>query len=127
MPSATKGGSDFSDDPSRIDLSKKWAIESFPRAAWLALGLRALRAKRKASEQDIKDGVEIITKKFEVHVTRLPNHDELQALVAGVAGVWLAQREFGMIEAVGLPPRLKNGTWREGYILNPRNRTNHPR
>ena len=122
-----QGWQRLSDDPSRIDLSQKWAIESFPRAAWLALGSPALRAKRKTGEQDIKDGVEIITKKFEVHMTRFPNHDELQALVAGLAGVWLARRDFGMIEAVGLPPRLENGTWREGFILNPRNRAIQPR
>lgn len=113
------GWSRLSGDRSRIDLSKKWAIESFPLAAWGALGIRSLPAKSQACEEDLRDRLKIISGKFGVMVSRSPNHDELQALVAGLVGIWLARRDFRMISAVGLPPRIEIGTWREGFILVP--------
>jgi hypothetical protein len=47
------------------------------------------------------------------------SHADLQAAVAGMAGVALEQRNLAGLAFAGVEPLLVDGAWREGYILNP--------
>lgn len=49
----------------------------------------------------------------------LPTHDQLQALVAGVAGLSLLVGHSASYQVVGTAPFFLDGTWREGFIINP--------
>jgi hypothetical protein len=96
------------------------ALESFPTAAWRALGQRPLPAKSAARETGIADWVSLLRAGYRVEFAESPTHDELQAAVAGLGGLaWLAGNDSGY-ELVGHPPEKVNGHWCEGYILNPR-------
>ena len=53
-------------------------------------------------------------------VARLPSHDELQALVAGLAGVAIVAGNPNGYIAEGAPPRKVAGAIVEGLIVNPR-------
>ena len=48
----------------------------------------------------------------------MPNHDELQAVVSGLAGVYLERGDWSRCEVVGEPPFELDGSWREGVIVN---------
>ena len=45
--------------------------------------------------------------------------DELQATVAGLAGVSLERENLAGLAFAGVEPHVVDGTWREGYILSP--------
>jgi hypothetical protein len=47
------------------------------------------------------------------------SYDELQALVAELAGVALDDGNAGGVSIAGVPPIKMDGTWREGFIVNP--------
>jgi hypothetical protein len=47
------------------------------------------------------------------------SHDDLQALVAGLAGVALDDGNAAGVAIAGAPPVRLEGTWREGFIVNP--------
>jgi hypothetical protein len=96
------------------------ALESFPSSAWSALGIPRLPAKAKASASDIKDRVLELKRRFPLQLASEPNHDELQALVAGLAGIGLELEDMGRYTVVGANPRLVEGICREGFIINPR-------
>lgn len=94
------------------------AIESFPTAAWRGLGLDPLPSKSKSESSTLGEWLETLTSRHPIEVERPPGHDELQALVASLAGLALARGDRSSYEAVGAPPVLIDGIWREGYILN---------
>ena len=96
------------------------ALESFPSSAWTALGIPPLPAKNKACAADIEDRVLELKRRFSLQLAVEPNHDELQALVAGLAGVGLELGDARRYTAVGATPRIIEGIWREGFIVNPR-------
>ena len=48
-----------------------------------------------------------------------PSHDELQALVAGLVGPAIEQRNMAGLCISGVGPVLREGTHREGFIINP--------
>lgn len=93
-------------------------IESFPTQAWRSLGLAALPSRAKAAslepwrQQLLRLGLR--------EVPETVSHDELQAIVAGLAGVQLLRDGFGAVDARGCEPRYEAGHWREGWILSPR-------
>lgn len=95
-------------------------LESFPSSAWIALGIPPLPAKNKASAADVEDRVLELKRRFSLQLAAEPNHDELQALVAGLAGVGLELGDSRRYTAVGANPRIVGGIWREGFIVNPR-------
>jgi hypothetical protein len=95
------------------------AIESFPTSAWRSLGLTPLPAKRKSNSADIAAWLDSLRGLFDLDVRGDLNHDELQATVAGLAGVALERRNTTGIAFAGVDPFVVQGTWREGYILNP--------
>ena len=50
---------------------------------------------------------------------RPPNHDQLQAIVGGLPGLALEERNTDAVRIVGNPPRREDGHWREGFIVLP--------
>ena len=95
------------------------AVESFPLSAWRSLGLKILPAKAKATEQDIHDRLASLTAMFNLTVSQEPNHDELQALVSGLAGIALLRGDAAAFRIEGVAPFNLEGTVREGLIVNP--------
>jgi len=95
------------------------AIETFPYAAWRSLDLRALPAKSKTSPSILQDRRNALLSVFPTRMDTEPNHDELQALVAGYAGLAIARREAQGFALTGEAPFLLDGVVREGFIATP--------
>jgi hypothetical protein len=98
------------------------ALESFPTAAWKGLGLKPLpgKGKLKGAALDAELGERLaMLRSFELDIPGAPTHDELQAIAAGLAGVSILRRVRDQIRTYGQPPRLVDGTFREGYIVVP--------
>jgi hypothetical protein len=95
------------------------AIESFPLSAWRQLGLRPLPAKSKAKIGHLQQAAGDLRKMFPLKVPEGLSHDQLQALVASLVGVPLAQGRQAGYSASGMMPTVVDGTWREGFIVNP--------
>jgi len=98
------------------------SIESFPTHAWrmLALaGIRPLPAKQKVRDA-VKPWVDALRDHCAVRwPPRLPSHDELQAVVAGLAGILMERYGTESCAVNGLPPYMEDGLWREGFIVSP--------
>jgi hypothetical protein len=95
------------------------AAESFPTAAWKSLGLPPLPAKAKCKGSVVRDAARLPVSERGVAFGADPNHDQLQAVVSGLAAIALVQGNFDAISVVGESPTYKDGCWREGFILNP--------
>jgi hypothetical protein len=95
------------------------AVESFPSSAWRQLGLRPLPAKKKARFEHLQEATNALRHMFPLDVPDGLSHDELQALVAALAGVPLARGYSGGYVATGITPSVVEETWREGFIVNP--------
>jgi len=95
------------------------ALESFPRAAWKALGVRPLPAKKKATRHDLGCAADSLRRLFPVQFPEGMTHDELQALVAAFAGVAYARGCKAGYTVAGVAPSHLGGSWREGFIINP--------
>jgi len=95
------------------------AVESFPLSAWRSLKIPQLPSKAKSKDHDMARCVAALRAIVPLSIAASLDHDELQALVGGIAG--LAGLPGIGIDAhmVGLPPRVVDGTWREGFIVNP--------
>jgi hypothetical protein len=98
------------------------SIESFPTHAWRTLELAAIRplpAKEKVRDA-VKPWVDALRNRCAVRwPPRLQSHDELQAVVAGLAGILMERYGMGSCAVPGLSPYLQDGTWREGFIVSP--------
>lgn len=97
----------------------RFLVESFPLSAWRSLDLPILPAKSKASHENIQERATALARMFSFDLGREPGHDELQALVAGLAGIAIEASNYAGISVAGRAPLLVDGTWREGYIANP--------
>lgn len=94
------------------------AIESFPTQAWRSLGLspmpgRANTPSLEPWQQQLSD----------VGLEGLPasaSHDEIQAAVAGLAGLQMLDGGLARVELAGCNPFLQHEHWREGWIIIPR-------
>ena len=95
------------------------ALEVFPHAAWRRLGLTPLPAKAKCAPPQLAACALALREAQRVRTNRAPSHDELQALVAGIAGLSLLERDDSAYELLGQPPSLIDDHWREGFILMP--------
>ena len=95
------------------------AIESFPMAAWKAVGLPPLPAKSKVSDEDLARWITMLKALFPVSVPEGTSHDDLQAVVSGLAGIGALNPDLASYSVAGVAPVFEGGTWREGYILNP--------
>jgi len=94
-------------------------VESFPTSAWRKLGIRPLPGKSKAKRGDIQDRLFRLQKLLGFRAYREPTHDELQALVAGVAGVAILAGKTSGYCVQGSPPKEVDGVILEGFIVNP--------
>lgn len=92
------------------------AVESFPLAAWRSLQIPSLPAKAKARQEDISDRLRRLHALVPLRLNGDPTHDQLQAIVAGLAG--FPDRFDVRLE--GVAPRVIDRTWREGFIVLPR-------
>jgi hypothetical protein len=102
-------------------------VEVFPLAAWRSLNLPSLPAKRKCSSRVIADRASILSETYGLQLKRAPNHDELQATVAGLVGVALAGHTRLHFINIGTEPFVKDGTYREGFIVTPSAGSQAPR
>ncbi len=95
--------------------------ETFPTAAWRRLGLASLSGKKRGRDQrvEVAEALRRLQERVDLRVDRTPNHDEIQALVAGVAGVWWERGASARVKWHGEPPFRLDGAWREGYIITP--------
>ncbi|MEN6488942.1 MAG: DUF429 domain-containing protein [Smithella sp.] len=101
------------------DMASLLAIESFPLSAWRQLGLRPLPAKSKATMGHLQQAAGDLSKMFPLKVPVGLSHDQLQALVASLAGVPLALGRKAGYSVSGMMPSVVGGIWREGFIVNP--------
>jgi hypothetical protein len=93
------------------------AAETFPTHAWRRLGYPPLPGK--GARVSVSDWRGYLTERL---VTRLPStvsHDEVQAVVGGLAGLALLAGGFEACDVRGTDPFLERGSWREGLIVSP--------
>jgi hypothetical protein len=57
-----------------------------------------------------------------LELDRTPGHDQLQAVVGGLAPLAWAAGQRDRVTLAGLPPHRLDGSWREGYIMVPSDR-----
>jgi hypothetical protein len=94
------------------------AIESFPTHAWRMLGFPPIPGKANAGALDawhVALGALGV-----LGVPRGASHDELQGMVAGLAGIALLRGGVASCDIRGLDPHVQGGHWREGVIVSPR-------
>lgn len=94
-------------------------VESYPHAAWKSLGLKPLPSKRRAQISDLAEAYGALRSIIPITTNRPPNHDQLQAIVGGLPGLALEERNTAGARIVGNPPRREDGHWREGFIVLP--------
>jgi uncharacterized protein DUF429 len=104
---------------SRFDAARPGApaaLEVFPTACWRALGAPPLPGKHGARPEHLARAVEVLRSRFGVRFRGQPTHDELQAAVAGLAGLALEGHAGLAWRAEGAPASQLGGVWREGVI-----------
>ena len=94
-------------------------VESYPYAAWKSLGIKPLPSKRRAKVSDLAEAYGALRSVFPITTSRPPNHDQLQAIVGGLPGLALEERNAAGARIVGTPPRREEGHWCEGFIVLP--------
>jgi hypothetical protein len=94
-------------------------VESYPHAAWKSLGLKPLPSKRRARVSDLAEAYAGLRALIPFTTNRPPNHDQLQAIVGGLPGLALEERNTAATRIVGNPPKREDGHWREGFIVLP--------
>jgi len=94
-------------------------VESYPFAAWKSLGLKPLCSKRRARVSDLAEAYAALRELVPFTTNRPPNHDQLQAIVGGLAGLDIEEHNTAALRIVGKPPRREDGHWREGFIVLP--------
>jgi hypothetical protein len=94
-------------------------VESYPHAAWNSLGLKPLPGKRRARISDLAEAYGALNSLIPITTSRPPNHDQLQAIVGGLPGLALEERNTAAARIVGDHPRREDGHWREGFIVLP--------
>jgi hypothetical protein len=104
---------------SGIASQQRVLVESYPYAAWRSLGIVPLPAKRRAQVSDLARAYADLRSIVPFTTNRPPNHDQLQAIVGGLPGLALEERNNAALRIVGAPPRREQGHWREGFIVLP--------
>ena len=94
-------------------------LETYPPAAWAALGLAPQRAKDKAKLDEPQQACANLQRRVPVTLRHAVTHDEASALAAGLAGVAVALGNNAGYKAVGAPLHKVDGILREGYIVVP--------
>lgn len=98
----------------------RFVTECFPTAIWRGLGVQPLKAKARATPADVaaaRTQLEALTGLTLIGGRSVtPSHDQLQAVVGGVAGLRWAMGDPSA-RLAGVPPIRLDDSWREGYIL----------
>lgn len=94
------------------------AIESFPLSAWHSLGIAPLPPKQKTKSTDFEPRLLALGGILPLHLSGRPTHDQLQAVVGGLAGLAVERNAWTACAVAGLPPFACDGHWREGFIAN---------
>ncbi len=97
----------------------RMVTETFPTAAWRALGLVPLLGKSRSQAQDVRDGLHRLIGGCDVRCTGVETHDDLQAVVGGIAPAWWMAGRLDHVAFAGAPPFRLDGSWREGFIILP--------
>jgi hypothetical protein len=101
-----------------IMASQSVAVETFPLAAWRKLAINPLPAKRKATAKDIQVRQNELQQRFGLNLSTIEiSHDQLQALVAGLAGIAIEANEPEHYLVCGTSPVVIDNLWREGFIV----------
>ena len=96
-------------------------VETYPYSAWRRLGMPPLPSKRKCTQEQLAWHSELLKRQCALPDAGNSTHDELSALVAGLAGVAIAAGNKAGYSAVGIPPAISpEGYILEGYIVVPR-------
>jgi len=98
-------------------------VETYPYSAWKSLKIEPLPGKKNPSCNSAR--IEGFAKTLEqsclLPSVGKPSHDELSALVAGLAGVAIAAKDGTRYIALGTTPKSTPEEYLlEGYIVNPR-------
>jgi hypothetical protein len=101
------------------DRGARLALESFPFSAWKALGIPALPAKSKAKPENLETCLARLSQIRTLRVDQPPTHDELQSLVAGLAGIAIEHNLPSSYSVCGVTPVVIDGVCREGFIVSP--------
>ena len=100
----------------------RYAVETFPTHAWRALGLTSLPGRNRRGIV-VDRWVSALDRVSSLSWSRFPSHDDLQAAVAGLAGLAMTTRYDAIgFDAQGRPPLQEAGIWREGVIVSPTRR-----
>ena len=99
--------------------SNRVLVESYPHAAWKSLGLKPLPSKRRARVSDLAEAYVSLRAVIPFTIDRPPNHDQLQAIVAGLAGLAIESNDTAGVRIVGRTPQREQSHWREGFIAVP--------
>lgn len=103
-----------------VPSSELLVAESFPTAAWRAIREKPLPSRTRVEREEIRRRWLGLQQQFGIAVEGDPTHDELQALVAGLAGIAIVEGRGDRYELVGVPPILLGDDLCEGFIVNPR-------
>lgn len=93
--------------------------ETFPTAAWRALGLAPLPGKSRSTAADVEEGQRRLAQGCSIRLSGVETHDDLQAVVGGIAPAWWMAGRLDRVAFAGAPPFRLDGSWREGFIILP--------
>jgi hypothetical protein len=99
--------------------TNQFALESFPTSAWRYLGLTPLPGKGRTPHTTVQAKSTELCKLFPLSCPNDLTHDELQAIVAGLAGIAAEGHPACQFRLSGIAPFELDGFWREGFIINP--------
>lgn len=102
--------------------SVRMVTETFPTASWRALGLTPLAAKAKCRASDVQQAMNRLTTACAIRMDGVQTHDDLQAIVGGIAPAWWMAGLADRVAFAGAPPFRAEGSWREGFIILPASR-----
>lgn len=99
----------------------RYALECFPTSAWRRLGLAPLPGKANRAGPSVAQKLAELHRRvpFTLRGAGVLSHDELQAAVAGLAGLGADGHPRIGFDLAGVPPFRLDEAWREGFIVNP--------
>jgi hypothetical protein len=103
-------------DPACLRGPSRFALESFPTAGWRGIGLAPLASRARARGDAVHARLLELRSRHPIEIAFDPSHDELQALVGGLAGIALEDHPELLCRLEGIAPFRLGGHWREGFI-----------
>ena len=94
-------------------------VEIFPTHCWRELGLTALPGKS-STIGPLTQWMDSLSSFCDLQWPHSPSHDELQAVVGGLAGLAIGEHGLSSCSLAGREPFIEDGHWREGFILSPK-------